>query len=109
MTADLQIVGARGGHLSCEFDKLSMSRQDFNSVVGCIPVGMSLSAFALVMLALFTGWDSGDTDDGAAAHAFQLLVVLQVPFILAYCASFARFASWPCSSHALRLQCCPLR
>jgi cell division protein FtsW (lipid II flippase) len=45
---------------------------------------MSLLAFGLVLVAVATGWDKDMKDEGAAAHIFQLLVALQIPFILAF-------------------------
>ena len=48
---------------------------------------MSLSAFSVVVVAVLTGWDEGYADEGSAAHIFQLLIVAEVPFILAFLAT----------------------
>src|SRR5262249_37965412 len=48
------------------------------------PLVLSLAAFILVLAAVATGWDLGSKDEGAAAHIFQLLIVGQVPIILAF-------------------------
>jgi len=61
-----------------------MSRQKINRIGTIAPVVMSLLAFGLVLLAVATGWDKDMKDEGAAAHIFQLLVALQIPFILAF-------------------------
>jgi hypothetical protein len=51
---------------------------------------MSFSAFLLVLVAVAIGWDKGKTDEGAAAHIFQLLIALQVPFVVAFWATADR-------------------
>ena len=61
-----------------------MSRQQINRIGAIAPVVMSLSAFALVIVAVATGWGMDMKDEGAAAHIFQLLVALQIPFMLAF-------------------------
>jgi hypothetical protein len=45
---------------------------------------MSLLAFAMVLVAVTTGWERNLKDEGIAAHLFQLLIVLQVPLILTF-------------------------
>jgi hypothetical protein len=45
---------------------------------------MSASALVLVFAAGLTGWEKGQTDEGALAHIFQILIAAQVPLILAY-------------------------
>ena len=54
---------------------------------------MSLLAFALVLVAVATGWGMDVKDEGAAAHIFHLLVALQIPFMLAFLvtANWGRF------------------
>jgi hypothetical protein len=54
---------------------------------------MSLAAFLLVMVAVATGWGLDTKDEGATAHIFHLLIVLQIPFILAFLvtADWSRF------------------
>jgi hypothetical protein len=61
-----------------------MRRQQINRVSAIAPFVMSLSAFILVLVAVAAGWDKGMTDEGSAAHLFQLLIALQIPFILAF-------------------------
>ncbi|HEX4614962.1 MAG TPA: hypothetical protein VH230_03515 [Stellaceae bacterium] len=61
-----------------------MRRQKINRVSAIAPFVMSLSAFILVLVAVATGWDKGLKDEGSAAHIFQLLIALQIPFILAF-------------------------
>ncbi len=64
-----------------------MYRQKINRISGIVPIALSLMAFAVVILAVLTGWGKGDADEGAGAHIFQLLVVAQVPFILVFSAT----------------------
>lgn len=56
-------------------------------------MAMSFAAFLLVLLAATAGWGQNAKDEGAAAHIFQLLVVVQLPFILAFLttADWSRF------------------
>ena len=61
-----------------------MRRQKIHRVSAITPFVMSLSAFILVLVAVATGWDKGLKDEGSAAHIFQLLIALQIPFILAF-------------------------
>ena len=48
------------------------------------PVAMSLCACLIIGVVIATGWDRGLKDEGAAAHLWQLLIVLQVPLIAAF-------------------------
>ena len=48
---------------------------------------MSLVAFAVVLIAVLTGWGDRGTDEGAGAHIFQLLIVAQIPLVLAFLAT----------------------
>ena len=61
-----------------------MSHQKINRIGAIAPVVMSLLAFAIVLVAVAIGWAKDMKDEGAAAHVFQLLVALQIPFILAF-------------------------
>ena len=72
-----------------------MNRQKINRVSAIVPVVMSLLAVALVLVVVTTGWERHLNDEGAAAHIFQLLIVVQVPFILAFLATadWRRFAA----------------
>jgi hypothetical protein len=45
---------------------------------------MSLCACLLVGVVITTGWEGGLKDEGAAAHLWRLLIVLQVPLIAAF-------------------------
>ena len=58
------------------------------------PLAMSLVALLDVAVVVSTGWERTLKDEGAAAHLFQLLVVLQIPLILAFLATadWKRFA-----------------
>ena len=48
------------------------------------PMAMSAGAFAIVVLALASGWDRGLKDEGAAAHLWQFLIALQAPLVAAF-------------------------
>jgi len=77
-----------------------MTRARLNRVAFAIPLVCSLAAFALVVAALTAGWETHDGDEGAAAHLFQLLMVVQLPFI----AAFVLTADWrPATAPARRL------
>ena len=46
-----------------------------------LPVAMSLAALALVLVHLFLSGEARETDEGAAAHLWQILMVAQVPIV----------------------------
>ncbi len=64
-----------------------MNWQKINRISGFVPIGLSLIAFSVVIVAVLTGCGKGDVDEGAGAHVFQLLVVAEVPFILLFVAT----------------------
>jgi hypothetical protein len=61
-----------------------MLRQKINGISAIAPLVMSAMAFILVLIAVANGWEVGSTDEGAAAHTFHLLIVLQLPFVVAF-------------------------
>jgi hypothetical protein len=61
--------------------------QKINLVSATVCIVMSVQAFLVVVLGITTGWDWGLTDEGSAAHIFQLLIACQLPFALAFLAS----------------------
>jgi hypothetical protein len=67
-----------------------MNRQGLNRIAGTAPIAMSLLALLVVVAALATGSAKGQTDEGAAAHIWQLLMVAQVPLL----AVFVATADW---------------
>jgi|ERR1035438_6061286 hypothetical protein len=79
--------------MSIENGEGRMSRQKINRVSAIAPVVMSLVAFAIVLLAVSTGWGMVPGDEGTAAHIFQILIVLQMPLILAFLAT-ANWRNW---------------
>lgn len=64
-----------------------MTRDSINRLTGWTPAIMSAAAFALIVVVLTTGWERDLKDEGAAAHVWQLLVLLQAPLILAFLAT----------------------
>src|SRR3954469_21855851 len=67
-----------------------MNREKINRISALVPVILLLLALLDVMIVVTTGWERHLKDEGAAAHVFQLLIVAQAPFILAYFAT----ANW---------------
>ncbi len=61
-----------------------MTRTQIHTVSGVAPLVFSGIALALVFVVLGTGWERNATDEGAAAHVFQLCVALQIPLIAAF-------------------------
>ena len=51
---------------------------------------MSLAALGLVLLVVATGWERTLTDEGVAAHLFQILIAAEVPVV----ALFLWSADW---------------
>ena len=76
-----------------------MSRQNINRICSFVPVALSLTALTVVLVAVTFGWGKGQSDEGVAAHIFQLMIVLQIPFIL----SFLVTANWQRLVATLRL------
>ena len=64
-----------------------MNRHIINRLTGWTPAIMSAAAFALIVVVVTTGWERDLKDEGAAAHIWQLLVLLQAPLILAFLAT----------------------
>jgi hypothetical protein len=64
-----------------------MDRQKINLISSTVYIVLALQAFIVVLLMITTGWDRGLTDEGPAAHIFQLLIVGQVPFVLGFLAT----------------------
>jgi hypothetical protein len=64
-----------------------MDRQKINRMSAIAPIVMSLMALALVLAAAATGWETHDTDEGTAAHIFQLLIAAQAPIVLLFLAT----------------------
>ena len=60
------------------------ARTTVNAVAGRAPIVMSLIALGLVLFAVTTGWERTQTDEGAAAHIFQLLIALEAPLVALY-------------------------
>lgn len=49
-----------------------------------VPLAMSCAAFGLIVAVLATVGATHQEDEGTAAHIFQLLIVLQLPFIAVF-------------------------
>ena len=60
------------------------AQEKANKLGAIVPVVMSFLAFGIVLAVVATGWERRATDEGAAAHIFQLLIVGQVPFVVMY-------------------------
>jgi hypothetical protein len=61
-----------------------MNRAALHRFSAMAPIVMSLVAFLIVAVVVTTGWQRHDTDEGAAAHLFQLLIALQIPVIATF-------------------------
>jgi hypothetical protein len=64
-----------------------MTRQQINLASSVAPILMSLLAFALVIVAVTTGWQTKQPDEGLAAHLFQLLIFTQPVVVLIFLAT----------------------
>ncbi len=47
-----------------------------------LPVAMSLAALAVIFIHIVLNGTAPQADEGAAAHLWQLLMALQIPFIV---------------------------
>ena len=61
-----------------------MKRDVINRLTGWTPVIMSAAAVSLTIVVVKSGWERDLKDEGAAAHIWQRLVLLQAPWILAF-------------------------
>jgi hypothetical protein len=59
-----------------------------------LPMAMSLTAIAVLIVALATG-AGREPDEGWAAHLFQLLIVLQLPLMAAFALRWWKAAPQP--------------
>jgi len=77
---------ALGCAFACYLEgKRVMTAQERANKLGEVaPVIMSFLAFVIVLVVVATGWERHSTDEGAAAHLFQLLIVGQAPFVLMF-------------------------
>lgn len=65
-----------------------MTRRTIHRLTGLLPLLLSLAALLLLIGALALRWaPEPDGDEGAPAHIFQLLIVAQLPLILAFLAT----------------------
>jgi hypothetical protein len=64
-----------------------MQQQRLNRIAGMAPIAMSIIAYLLILTVVATQWERDQTDEGAGAHLFWLLVAGQVPIVLVYLAS----------------------
>ena len=64
-----------------------MDKQKINRISGIAPIVMSLMALTLVLVVVATGGERHETDEGTAAHIFQILIAAQVPIVLLFLAT----------------------
>lgn len=64
-----------------------MDRRKINLICATVAIVLALQTFTVVVLGITTGWDRHLTDEGPAAHIFQLLIVAQVPVLVAFLAT----------------------
>ena len=57
-----------------------MNRSMFRHVSALVPFAMSLAALVLVLFHTIVSGHTRQSDEGGAAHVFQLLIVGQAPF-----------------------------
>lgn len=64
-----------------------MNRQKVNFIAATVSIVLAVQALIVVLLAVTTGWDRHLTDEGAAAHIFQILVMAEVLATLGFLAT----------------------
>ena len=67
-----------------------MDRQKINLISATAAIILAIQAFVLVLIAIATGWERGLSDEGAAAHIFQILIVAEAIFTFGFLAT----ANW---------------
>ena len=61
-----------------------MNISTFKPPTAWIPIAMSLAALCTVLARLALFWTAPQSDEGAAAHIFQLLIAGEVPILIFY-------------------------
>ena len=64
-----------------------MNRQNMNLIAATISIVLAVQAFLIVLLVITTGWDRGLSDEGPAAHIFQILITAEGLFTLGFLAT----------------------
>jgi hypothetical protein len=64
-----------------------MNRQNINLITATVSIVLAIQAFIIVLLMITTSWDRGLSDEGPAAHIFQILIVAEVLFTLGFLAT----------------------
>ena len=64
-----------------------MIKHQVNRLSAFLPMALSGLALLWVLLAVWKGWDRQATDEGGAAHIFQLLIALQAPLAAVFLAT----------------------
>ena len=54
-----------------------MNRQKVNFIAATVSIVLAIQALIVVLLAVATDWDRHLTDEGAAAHIFQILIMAE--------------------------------
>ena len=61
-----------------------MNRQKINFIAATVSIVLAVQALIVVLLAITTGWDRHLTDEGVAAHIFQIVIMAEALSTLAY-------------------------
>ena len=88
-----------------------MDRSTLRKPSAWIPVGMSAAALGVVLLQLAVHGSAPETDESAAAHIWQLLMVGQLPLIAWFAARWLRRSwnrTWPVLAAQLAAAACAL-
>ena len=64
-----------------------MNRQKINLIAATVSIVLALQAFVIVLLVITTGWERGLTDEGPAAHIFQILIAAEAISTLGFLAT----------------------
>jgi len=64
-----------------------MNRQKINLIAATVSIVLAIQAFIIVLLMITTGWDRGLSDEGPAAHIFQILITAEALFTLGFLAT----------------------
>ena len=61
-----------------------MNRQKISLITATISIVLAVQAFIIVCLMITTGWDRGLSDEGPAAHIFQILITAEAFFTMGF-------------------------
>jgi hypothetical protein len=61
-----------------------MNRQKINFIAATVAIVLAVQALLILLLGITTGWDRHLSDEGPAAHIFQILIAAEALFTMVF-------------------------